>query len=62
MSEPIKIKAPRTEKQIAALEKARARANDIRLQKAEGNNDAEQRRLNAMNSRSTRLQIQEFRF
>ena len=56
MSEPIKIKAPRTEKQVLALEKARARANEIRLQKAEDNTtSSEQKRVTAMNNRSTRL-------
>ena len=57
MSDPIKIKAPRSEKQLLALEKARARANEIRLQKAEGatTTTSEQKRVIAMNNRSTRL-------
>jgi len=57
MSDPIKIKPPRSEKQLLALEKARARANEIRLQKAEGatTTTSEQKRVIAMNNRSTRL-------
>ena len=62
MSEPIKIKAPRTEKQVLALEKARTRAKEIRQHKIietkkeiESESVDDQERINALNSRSTRF-------
>ena len=60
MSEAIKMKAPRTKKQVFALEKARTRAKEIRQQKItdtkkEIESDDAQERINALNSRSTRL-------